>query len=88
MALAAGLYDVSVETIAETSAVRITPALLAHWFAESEDGGRPSYLQRLAQQMDGDALAYVRALIERQLLGQTVSWGSVVAFVRGGRGPD
>jgi putative ATPase len=88
MALAAGLHDVSVETVAEMSEVRITPALLARWFAENEDGGRPSYLQRLAQQLDGDALAFVRALIERQLLGQTVSWGSVVAYVRGVRDPN
>jgi len=88
MALAAGLHDVSVETVAETSEVRITPALLARWFAEGEDGGRPSYLQRLAQQLDGDALAFVRALIERQLLGQTVSWGSMAAYLKGVRDPD
>jgi putative ATPase len=88
LALAAGLHDVSVEAVAETSEVRITPALLARWFAESEDGGRPSYLQRLAQQLDGDALAFVRALIERQLLGQTVSWGSAAAYVRGIRETD
>ena len=88
MALTAGLHDGSVETVAEMSEVRITPALLARWFAENEEGGRPSYLQRLAQQLDGDALAFVRALIERQLLGQTVSWGSVVAYVRGVRDPN
>ncbi len=83
MALAAGFEDVSLDVVAETSEVRITPALLARWFAENDDGGRPSYLQRLAQQLDGDALAFVRALIEQQLLGQTVAWGSATAYLRG-----
>ena len=83
MALAAGLRDVSVETSAETGNLRITPALLGRWFAENDGSSRPSYMQRLAQQLDSDALAHVRAAIERQLLGQIVPWGSLTAFVAG-----
>ncbi len=83
MAQAAGFEQVSVETVAGTSELRVTPALLARWFAEAEDGGRPSYMQRLAQRLDGEALAFVRALIEQQLLGQSAPWASTVAYLRG-----
>lgn len=81
----AGLVDVDVEAVEMAREIPVTPELIARWF-EPATGERPSYGQHLARCLDTAALANVRALYTRELVGQTVSWRSVVAFVAARRG--
>jgi putative ATPase len=81
---AAGLVDVTVEAVEMAREIPVTPELIARWF-EPAASGRPSYGQRLGRCLDAAALADIRALFARELVGQTVPWRSVVAFVAGRR---
>lgn len=69
----------------EASEVRVTRGLLERWF-DTGPQDRPSYAQHLAtapiDPLDADAIEQVRQLYTRQLLNQTVQWGSRVAYVR------
>lgn len=78
----AGLSDISVESQENLAEARITPALLARWFGAAAPGDRPSYGQRLAEMLTPDELVDVRALYEGTLVGASVPWRSVTAFVR------
>jgi putative ATPase len=78
---AAGLSDVTVESQESLSETRITPAMLGRWFGSAARNDRPSYGQRLAAFLSADELEAVRALYERTLIGATVSWRSVTAYV-------
>ena len=70
----------TVESEAEWTEVRITPALLARWFAPVGEQ-RPSYAQHLAAHLSAAEIEQVRALFQRQLLNQQVRWQSRVAYV-------
>jgi|YNPNPStandDraft_1061719.scaffolds.fasta_scaffold04112_4 putative ATPase len=78
---AAGLTQVSIETVEARDEVRITPALVERWFTPAPAGERPSYSQRLASFLDADELAAVEALYRQALTGQTVPWRSVTAYI-------
>src|SRR5690606_17495428 len=77
---AAAGCPVEVTTEQETTEVRITAGLLARWFAPAGED-RPSYAQHLAAQLSAAEIDQVRALFERQLLNQTVTWHSRTAYV-------
>jgi putative ATPase len=78
---AIGLADVAVESQETLAETRITPAMLGRWFGAAGRNDRPSYGQRLAALLSADELAAVQALYERTLIGATVSWRSVTAYV-------
>jgi len=82
---AAGLEQVSVEVEVQTTETLIGPAAIERWFSPAEAGKRPSYSQQLQRLVTPDELVEVRALFQRQLAGQTVSWRSRLAFAGGSR---
>jgi len=51
-----------------------------HWFSDGP-GSRPSYAQHLARRLPAEAIAEIRALFERQLVGTVCRWRSTVAFL-------
>jgi putative ATPase len=74
----------SVQVIVETQTEqrRITAAHLARWFGESEADGRRSYGQRLLDSgLTADERRAVETRYRRQLLEQTVDWGTAVAYL-------
>jgi putative ATPase len=79
----AGLAGAEVVLVDETSDVTITPATVARWFAATGETARQTYAQNLRRYLDDAEVTAVRALIERQLLGQTVAWHSGVVFLVG-----
>jgi len=44
-------------------------------------GARPIYAQHLARQLPAEAIAEIRALFRRQLVGNVCQWHSMVAFL-------
>jgi putative ATPase len=76
----AGFVEVHVETQTYTTQQQIHAALLARWFAEPGQGGRPSYAQRLRHHLSAEEIAQLRALLE-QLRGQVVDWQTCVAYL-------
>ena len=78
---AAGLaVETSLED--EQTDMQVTPALLARWFGAGE-AGKPSYADRLAVQLSPAEVAQVQALMQRQLGGQVVAWGSRTVYLVG-----
>jgi putative ATPase len=72
--------QVSVET--QTEQRRITVAHLSRWFGESEGDGRRSYGQRLLDSgLTAEECKAVETRYRRQLLEQTVDWGTAVAYL-------
>ncbi len=82
---AAGLENVTIETVESTNEVRISPAMLARWFSPAPPDAPPGYAQRLASYLDAEELKAVRALYEGTLTGKVAPWRSVTAFVTGSR---
>jgi putative ATPase len=78
---------VSLQLEVEESETLITPAMVQRWFTPSV-GGRPAYAERLAALLSSDEIAQIRALFERQLLGQAVAWRSRIAFIVARRGGE
>jgi putative ATPase len=78
-AAAAGLRA-ELETEEDVAEMPITAAVLARWFTPAEMGRR-SYADHLAAQLAPDELAAVRGLCDQQLLGQTVAWRGLTAYV-------
>ena len=79
----AGFENAGIRELAQEADVLVSPDTIGHWFAVEEYRERPSYAQHLLVNITADELAQVRALYERQLAGQTVSWQTRVAFVVG-----
>jgi putative ATPase len=75
----AGL-DVEIVWEDETTDLQVTLALLARWFGAGEPG-RPSYAEHLGQRLDAEAIAQIRALLQRQLSGQQVAWQGRVLYL-------
>ncbi len=86
-ALEAAGMKVSLQLEVEESETLITPAMVQRWFTPSV-GGRPAYAERLAALLSSDEIAQIRALFERQLLGQAVAWRSRIAFIVARRGGE
>jgi len=73
-------FTVTANVEEERSDVQVTPGVLERWFAPS-NSARPSYADRLAAQLNAEEVAQVRALFERQLLNQVVSWTGTIIFL-------
>ena len=76
---AAGL-EVTLKGEDEQSETPVTQAMLERWFTPAA-AGRPAYVDRLSALLDSAAIAAIRALFERQLVGQTVAWQAHTVFV-------
>jgi len=81
-----GFTAVSVELVEMGVQRLITPEITSRWFSNSE-GGRRSYVERLAERLGSEDIAAIRALLEGQLIGQTVTWRSTLALSRGQGAP-
>ncbi len=73
-------FAVEHETSDEASEVQISEATVARWFGAAS-GGKPSYAERLAAGLASEEIEAVRALFERQLVGQTVSWSGRLVYL-------
>ncbi|HHJ06678.1 MAG TPA: AAA family ATPase, partial [Anaerolineae bacterium] len=93
----AGYAKAQVIKETQTAEFRLGRAHLARWFREGsggveEQGGRgvgerrPGYAQHLRKRLSAGEVEQVKALFERQLLNQTVSWQTQTAFVYGEKG--
>jgi putative ATPase len=78
-AQAAGL-QAELQTEEDATDMQITPALIARWFTPAKNG-KPSYADHLAAQLSAAEIAAIRTLCEQQLLGQTVAWGGMTAYL-------
>jgi len=76
---AAGL-EVIVQVETERTRVRVTASMLDRWFAIRANG-RPSYSQRLGEQMAVGEITRVESLFRRQLLNQVISWESRICYL-------
>jgi putative ATPase len=80
-----GLGRVRARVERHTSEVRITSALLARWFLLPRDPSagdqRSSYAQHLLARLTPEEMMLVRALFDRNLRGQVVSWSSFVIYL-------
>ena len=83
----AGLDPVRVETVEMVREYPVTRGLADRWFSD-DVGPRPSYAQHLARRLPEEAIAEIRALFERQLVGSICRWRSTVAFLVAGRPGD
>jgi putative ATPase len=81
----AGFAAITVKVEYQTADVHVGPALLERWFGPGDGRGRDSYAAHLSALLSRAEVAAVRDLFARQLLNQTVSWHSAVAFVVGRR---
>jgi putative ATPase len=85
----AGLGQVAVALHVHRARTQIGATRLARWFANAEaetaDGSRPSYAAHLLHHVSGAELAAVRALFERVLLNQTVTWETKQAHILASR---
>jgi putative ATPase len=79
--LAVNLTEVTVEIVEAVVETRISPSMLDRWFTPAAAGERFSYVQRLASLLKPDGIAAVEALYRRKLMGATVPWRSVTAYV-------
>jgi len=76
----AGFDSVKVETVEMVREYPVTRGLMDRWFSE-EANPRPSYAQHLARSLPAEAIAEIRALFERKLVGSICRWRSTVAFL-------
>jgi len=58
----------------------VTKGLADRWFSD-EATPRPSYAQHLARSLPAEAIAEIRGLFQRQLVGSVCKWRSTVAFL-------
>jgi putative ATPase len=78
-AQAAGLA-VQMQLEEDVTEMQITAAVIARWFTPAKEG-RASYADHLAAQLSQEEVAAVRSVCEQQLLGQTVAWRGMTAYV-------
>jgi putative ATPase len=72
--------EIKVEEL--TNQRRITAEHLSRWFGESDRNGRASYGRRLVDAgLTPAELDQVAHVYRRQLLDQTVDWGSAIAYI-------
>lgn len=86
IATQAGLREVTVVVESVTAEWRVEPAQIERWFGASAPGQRPTFAERLRQptnrgSLSESDLAQVKRLFEQQVLHQTVSWQSTLAYL-------
>jgi len=69
-----------VHVVDSVTELQVTPALLGRWFGPATSG-RPSYAQRLGENLTKLEVDAVESLVRRQLLQQRVRWRSRTALV-------
>lgn len=81
--LAAAGMAVKVTTENHSTQLYVTPALLERWFsANTASTGRPSYAEHLSRCLSAAEVGIVREQFSHQLLHQTVSWSTTIAFIQ------
>jgi putative ATPase len=80
---AAGFEAAAAQEESEESETLISSAAIEGWFAVDPERERPSYAQHLLARLTMDEVAEVRALFQRQLVGQAVAWRTRIAFIVG-----
>lgn len=73
-------FRVEVQVERSHQELQITSAMLDRWFSPSKSE-KPSYGDRLAQQLSGTEVQAVAEAFQRHLLHQTVQWESAVGFI-------
>jgi hypothetical protein len=68
------------QTEEDVTDMQVTAAMISRWFTPAQDG-RPSYADHLAARLSQEEIAIVRSVCEQQLLGQTVPWRGLTAYV-------
>jgi len=76
----AGLDPVRVETVEMVREYPVTRGLVDRWFSD-DARPRPSYAQHLARKLPAEAIAEIRALFQRRLVGSICRWRCAVAFL-------
>jgi hypothetical protein len=59
----------------------VSPAVVDRWFSAEAGRDRRSYAQHLLGRITAEELALVKALFQRQVAGQAVSWRTSIAFL-------
>ena len=62
------------------SQLHITSSLIERWFGTNSD--RPTYASYLSRLLSPQEVDTVKALFNRYLLNQTVSWSSAIALIQ------
>ncbi len=81
---AAGLQVYALQVESTESEYLLSARHLAEWFTPAGTG-RPSYLDHLSRTLDQETIDQIRRLLERQLVGQTCTWRSSVAYLVAGQ---
>jgi putative ATPase len=76
-----GLKEIAIQEEPQESEMLVSPAVVDRWFSIEAGRDRPSYAQHLLRRITVDELALLKALFQRQISGQTVSWRTSIAFV-------
>jgi putative ATPase len=80
---AAGFEGIAVEERVQEFETAISAITLDHWFTTDMRGDRLSYAGHLLRRVTKEEIAQVRALFDRHLANQTVTWRNHLAFVVG-----
>jgi hypothetical protein len=81
---AAGLRVYALHVESTESEYLLSARHLTEWFTPASKG-RPSYLDHLSRALDQETIDQIRRLLERQLVGQTCTWRSSVAYLVAGQ---
>ena len=76
-AFVAARLEVALQVETETTEVRVTESMLDRWFTPRLDG-RPSYSQRVGEQMTVEELSQIESSFRGQLTNQVISWESKI----------
>jgi putative ATPase len=76
-----GFKEVMIQEEPQESEKLVSPEVVDRWFSTEVGRGRPSYAQHLLRRIAAEELALVKALFQRQIAGQAVSWRTSIAFV-------
>ena len=78
--LEAARLEVAMKGENEASETPITQAMVERWFTPAASG-RPAYVDRLSTHVAAGEIAQIRALFDRQIVGQTVDWQAHTLFI-------
>ncbi|MEB3232835.1 MAG: AAA family ATPase [Leptolyngbyaceae bacterium] len=72
-------FTPKIEVKFTTTSLQITPKMLDQWFEPGQD--KPSYGDRLSQQLSAKDLEKVRAIYTQELMGKIVAWQGAIAYI-------
>jgi putative ATPase len=76
-----GFREVAIQEEPQESEMLVSPAVVDRWFSAEAGRDRRSYAQHLLGRITAEELALVKALFQRQVAGQAVSWRTSIAFL-------